>query len=275
MPKNIDISKLEDRDSQEVVGYFETFDLLADSHADMRINQSTLKHLHNMLLKRSEKDHWHRGNYKQHSNAVEASYPDGTKHIIFRTTEPGYPTSDAMAGLVDWYRKDRQTHALVKLAIFVYEFLSIHPFQDGNGRLSRLLTNLLLLQHGYKWVQYVSLEHEIENRKTDYYRVLRNCQGQRPNENITEWIVFMFEVLETIQQRLMTKLEQLGVDQTLSVRDKEMLAYITGHPGCKSGQVSKQLDIPAPTVKRLLSALVEKGLIERHGSGAGTTYTAN
>ena len=166
-------------------------------------------------------------------------------------------------------------HPLVKLAIFVYEFLSIHPFQDGNGRLSRLLTNLLLLQHGYRWVQYVSMEHEIENRKSTYYQVLRSCQGQRPNENVTEWITFFFEVLVTIQDRLMQKLAQLGVDQTLSVRDKEILAFIMGHPGCKSGQVSRQLNIPAPTVKRLLSQMVENHLLERHGSGAGTTYTAN
>jgi len=270
---NIDIGKLEDRDSQEVVGYYETMDLIADAYNDIGVTQNSLKHLHRACLKHSEKDQWHRGDYKQHSNAVEATYPDGTSHIIFRTTEAGFPTSDAMRALVDWYRRDTETHPLVKSAVFVYEFLSIHPFQDGNGRLSRLLTNLLLLKNGYKWVQYVSLEHEVEDRKSEYYRVLRSCQGNRPNEDISEWITFFFNVLERVQQQLMQKLEESGLRQQLSTREKTILAYISTHPGCKSGAIAKALAIPSPTVKRQLAGLLEKQLVDRHGVGAGTTYT--
>jgi Fic family protein len=129
-------------------------------------------------MKHSKKDEWHKGDYKQHTNAVEASYPDGIKQIIFQTTEAGFATQDAMRALNDWYKKDKNTHPLVKSALFAYEFVSIHPFQDGNGRLSRLLSTLLLLKNGYNWIQYVSFEHKIENRKSEYYRVLRNCQAQ-------------------------------------------------------------------------------------------------
>lgn len=271
--KNIDITKLEDRDSQEVVGYFDTLDIITESYQDINITESSIKNLHNILLKHSKKDSWHKGNYKQHSNAVEANYPDGTKRIIFETTEAGFPTEDAMRSLFKWYKTDKETHPLVKCASFCYEFVSIHPFQDGNGRLSRLIASLLLLKNGYKWIQYVSFEHEIESKKEEYYRVLRNCQSQRPNENITEWISFFFNSLLNIQNQLLQKLESSGLQSQLSPKEKSILTFIGNHSGCKSGDIAKKLDIPNPTVKRILSNLIERNLIEKHGNGPGTNYS--
>lgn len=271
--KNIDISKLEDRDSQEVVGYFETLDIISESYEDIGINKNGLKSLHSILLKHSQKDQWHKGDYKQHSNAVEANYPDGTKQIIFQTTDPGFPTEDAMNQMFDWYKNDSETHALVKTALFSYEFVSIHPFQDGNGRLSRLLSTLLLLQNGYKWIQYVSLEHEIENRKNEYYRVLRSCQANRPSENVNEWIEFFFSVLRSIQKQLMIKLEQSGNESRLSPREKSIITFIGNYPGCRSGEIATKLDIPNPTVKRILTDMVKRNLIIKYGSGSGTNYS--
>jgi Fic family protein len=224
-------------------------------------------------MKYSKKDEWHKGNYKQHSNAVEAKYPDGTKQIIFQTTEAGFPTEDAMRNLIDWYSNDEITHPLVKCGLFTYEFLSIHPFQDGNGRLSRLISTLLLLKHGYNWIQYVSFEHEIENRKPEYYRVLRSCQSQRPNENVSEWGNFFFDALKNIQEQLMQKLNQSGVELQLSPREKSIITFIGNNPGCKSGDIANKLGIPSPTVKRILPELIEKNLIEKHGIGPGTNYS--
>ncbi len=271
--KEIDISKLEDRDSQEVVGYFEAFDIISESFASIEITENSLKNLHNILMKYSKKDEWHKGNYKQHSNAVEAKYPDGTKQIIFQTTEAGFPTEDAMRNLIDWYSNDEITHPIVKCGLFTYEFLSIHPFQDGNGRLSRLISTLLLLKHGYNWIQYVSFEHEIENRKPEYYRVLRSCQSQRPNENVSEWGNFFFDALKNIQEQLMQKLNQSGVELQLSPREKSIITFIGNNPGCKSGDITTRLGIPSPTVKRILPELIEKKLIEKHGIGPGTNYS--
>ena len=271
--KEIDITKIEDRDSQEVVGYFETLDLISESYNDIKINKSGLKNLHNILLKYSKKDEWHKGDYKQHSNSVEAKLPDGTIQIIFRTTEAGFPTQDAMRLLIDWYKSDDKTHPLVKCALFAYDFVSIHPFQDGNGRLSRLISTLLLLKNGYKWIQYVSFEHEIESRKNEYYRVLRNCQAQRPNENATEWVNFFFSALINIQEQLMKKLEFKGVETKLSPREKSILTFVGNNAGCKSGEIAKKLGIPSPTVKRILPELIERNLIDRHGTGPGTNYS--
>jgi Fic family protein len=269
----IDVAKLEDRDSQEVVGYFETLDIISQSYDDIAVSENDLKNLHNILIRYSKKDEWHRGNYKQHSNAVEASYPDGSKQIIFQTTAAGFPTEDAMREMVDWYHRDSETHPLVKCALFAYEFLSIHPFQDGNGRLSRLISTLLLMKAGYKWIQYVSFEHEIENRKSEYYRVLRSCQAQRPGENISEWVNFFFDALRKIQEQLMQKLEVKGAEGLLSPREKSIIAFIGNHPGCKSGEIAKKLAIPSPTVKRILTDLLNRHFIEKFGIGPGTNYS--
>ena len=224
-------------------------------------------------MKHNEKDDWHRGKYKQHSNAVEANFPDGTKQIVFKTTEAGFATENAMENLINWYNSDSTTHPLVKCSLFTYEFLSIHPFQDGNGRLSRLISSLLLLKNGYNWIQYVSFEHEIENRKPEYYRVLMSCQSQRPNENVTEWENFFFDALKNIQEQLMQKLEHSGAEIKLSPREKSILTFIGNNAGCKSGEIAKKLGIPSPTIKRILPDLIEKNLIEKHGNGASTNYS--
>ncbi len=271
--QDIDITKLEDRDSQEVVGYFNALDIISESFLEIDITENSIKNLHNILMKHNKKDEWHKGKYKQHSNAVEVNLPDGTKQIVFQTTEAGFPTEDAMRNLINWYNNDATTHSLVKSALFTYEFLSIHPFQDGNGRLSRLISSLLLLKNGYNWIQYVSFEHEIENRKPEYYRVLRSCQSQRPNEDLTDWTSFFFDALKNIQEQLMSKLEYNGVEVQLSPREKSIVTFIENNVGCKSGEIAKKLGIPSPTIKRILSELMDKNLIEKHGIGPGTNYS--
>jgi Fic family protein len=269
----IDITKLEDRDSQEVVGYFNTLDIISESFLDIEITESSIKNLHNILMKFSKKDEWHKGEYKQHSNAVEANFGDGTKQVIFETTQAGLATENAMRNLVNWYKNDNTTHPLVKCSLFTYDFLSIHPFQDGNGRLSRLISSLLLLKNGYNWIQYVSFEHEVENRKPEYYRVLRNCQSQRPNENVSEWNSFYFDALKNIQEQLIQKLNFNNATTQLSQREKLILTFIENNGGCKSGEISKKLGVPSPTVKRILSELIQKKLIEKNGIGPSTNYS--
>jgi len=271
---NIGLSKIEDRDSQEVVGYFNMLDTIVDSLDAIAISETNIKNIHNQLLKYSSKDSWHRGDYKQHINAVEASFPDGSKRIIFRTTDPGFATEDAMRRLIDWYSMETEVHPLIACAALVYEFVSIHPFQDGNGRLSRLLTTLSLLQKGYNWIQYVSFEHEIENRKKEYYISLRTCQAQRPNEDITEWIEFFLKSLLNVQSKLEQKLTVSEQQSNLSTKEKMIYSYILNHPGCKSSEVVAGLKLTKPTVKRILSDLIDKKLIVRFGRGAGITYTA-
>ena len=270
--KNLDISKLSDRDSQEVVGYFEVLDIISESYYDIIATESQIKDLHNRLMRYSDKDVWHKGNYKLHNNMVEASFPDGSRHIIFQTTEAGYPTEDAMRNLFEWYNTEKEVHSIIKIAAFVYEFLSIHPFQDGNGRLSRLMSTLLLLKNGYNWIQYVSFEHEIERRKSEYYQALRSCQAMRPGEDITQWVEFFLNCLKNVQALLMNKLDRSGIEMQLSARENTIYQLIHNRPNIQSGEIAAKLSIPLPTVKRILADLLEKELIIRTGSGRGISY---
>lgn len=273
--EKINIASLEDRDKQEVAGYFETFDTIAANFNAIQISESEIKSLHKLLMKYSEKDAWHKGDYKRVSNAVEANLPDGSKQLIFQTTEPGLPTQEAMTRLIDWYNNDHETLPIVKDALFVYDFLSIHPFQDGNGRLSRLLASLLMLKNGYSWIQYVSFEHEIENRKAAYYKVLMDTQKNRPGENVTEWLSFFTSCLHNIQTKLLLKLEESKkVNEVLTAREKRIHFFIQHHAGCSSGEIASKLDIPLPTVKKSLAQLIYKNMITKEGAGRATGYFA-
>lgn len=272
--ENLKIDKLEERDKQEVVGYFQALDTISESFADIRVSEGDVKNLHKILMKHSEKDEWHRGEYKQHPNSVDAHYPDGTTVTIFNTAKPGQDTEVSMRALFEWYQNDKSTPAIIKVAVFVYEFLSIHPFQDGNGRLSRLLGTLLLLKQGYPWIQFVSFEHEIENRKTDYYKVLMDCQQNRPGENVDSWLDFFLACLSSIQDKLMQKLETQQSQNALNPREKKIVQFIEAYPGVKSGEIATKLNIPLPSVKRILSEMIADKIISKNGTGTGTNYTA-
>ncbi len=271
--ENVKISKFEDRDAEEIRGYREVLDIITESFEDIEISESSIKHLHNILHKYSDSEDWHRGDYKQQSNALQATYPDGTKNIIMHTTDPGYATEDAMRALVKWYYADKETLPIIRTALFVYEFLSIHPFQDGNGRMSRLLTTLLLLKNGYTWIQYMSFEHEIENRKTEYYKVLLQCQKQRPGEDVYPWIMFFFNCLIEVQHLLLNKLKAQGITAHMTQKEKLTYSFIDNHPKSRSGEIADKLNIPLPTMKKLLADLVSKNILLKHGIGKGTYYT--
>lgn len=138
---------------------------------------------------------------------------------------------------------------------------------------SRLISTLLLLKNGYKWIQYVSFEHEIENRKSEYYQVLRSCQALRPHEYVTAWMQFFLSCLSNIQLLLMTKLNKSGVEIQLSPKEKSIFTIIQNRPNIQSGKISEKLAISLPTVKRILSELINKGLIEKQGGGRSVSYT--
>lgn len=271
---NLKIEKLVERDQQEVLGYFYVIDIISESWQDIEISENSIKNLHKLLMKYSDKDQWHKGNYKKNSNSVEATNPDGSKTIIFNTTPPGIETEEAMKKLITWYNNDNETPPIIKSASFIYEFLSIHPFQDGNGRLSRLLSTLLLLKNNYPWIQYISFEHEIENRKSEYYHTLMDCQQQRPGEDITQWLVFFLNCLSNLQHNLHQKLELKKKNhKDLPHKMKIIYSFIETHPGCKSGEISEKLNIPLPTVKKILSDMIQHRYLAKHGVGAGTNYT--
>ena len=177
------------RDEEEVAGYAEVMEAIFESWEAIPLTENHIKQLHQMLLRHSSKDVRHRGGYKTLPNHVEAFGPDGDSlGVLFQTTPP-FETPWRMQELVAWTRQaleDRVWHPLLVISVFVVCFLAIHPFQDGNGRLSRVLTTLLLLRAGYAYVPYSSLESVIEAGKDGYYLALRRTQARLPTE-VPDW----------------------------------------------------------------------------------------
>ena len=276
--KNMKVNKLQTRDEQEVAGYYDTLDTILSSYVHIDISISNIHSLHNLLLKYSGKDTRHRGQFKELTNQVVATYPDGTARVIFKTTEP-YLVSKEMDDLVKWTNESlasKAVHPLMVIGTFVYEFLSIHPYQDGNGRLSRLLTNLLLLNADYKFVQYVSLEHIVEGKKADYYQALMEGQKDRysVSERIDRWLLFFFDCLLELINKLERKVadfKQLGGH--LNDRQRDVLTYIQNHQPVKIGDISKNLSqYSIASLRKDLQYLVKELAIEKLGESKGTIY---
>ena len=278
--KNIKITQLKTRDEQEVVGYYDVLEIISEQYNEIPISESYIGQLHGILLKHSAKDQRHRGSYKSLSNQVVAASPGGTQRIVFNTTAP-HLTPPAMQELVNWtvnaFEKD-ELHPLLIIAVFVYEFLSIHPFQDGNGRLSRLLTTLLLLKKGYDFVQYISFENLIEERKKDYYRVLMDGQQKRgaQDEIIDKWVVFFLDCLLTLTQRLTEKRKEfLALKAYLNERQKKIVELVKEEPSVQISDLQKLMpEIPRSTLKKDLNILVNRRLLIQVGQGRGVRYFA-
>ena len=279
--KNMKITQLKTRDEQEVVGYYEVLSLILDNFDAIALTENYIAQLHGHLLRHSEKDQRHRGAYKNLSNQVVATSPGGTSNIIFNTTAP-HLTPIAMQELNDWTNhafKADELHPLLVIAIFIYEFLSIHPFQDGNGRLSRLLTTLLLLKYGYDFVQYCSFENLIEERKRDYYRALMDGQQKRsqPDETIEKWLLFFLDSLITLSQRLTEKRATFqALKGYLNERQKQLIDNITENEPVQISDLMKiSPTINRATLKNDLAILVERRLLTQVGKGRGVRYFVN
>ncbi|MBC7777090.1 MAG: Fic family protein [Phycisphaerae bacterium] len=278
--KNMKVSKLESRDEQEVVGYFETLETILDQYETIDLSISNIHGLHKLLLKYSSKDHRHWGKYKELTNKVVATYPDGTTRVIFNTTEP-FLVEKEMTELLEWTNKGfsgDEIHPLIVIAAFVYEFLSIHPYQDGNGRLSRLLTNLLLLKYGYKFVLYVSLENDIENRKKEYYQALMEGQKDRykDSENMVQWVQFFLNGLSGMIQKLELKLKEYkNIGGYLNGRQKQILNFIRENQPVKTSDIAQKMtDFNLETIKKDLQYLVRELEIDKLGNNRARVYIA-
>lgn len=266
------------RDEQEVAGYADVMERVFESHDDIAITENHILQLHRDLLRYSEKDDWHRGRYKTTPNNVAAFDAHGNQvGIVFEAASP-FETPGRMTELVAWFQTtqtDRRWHALLAIAIFVVVFLEIHPFQDGNGRLSRILTTLMLLQAGYGYVPYTSLESVIEQNKEAYYLALRQTQTtirtERPDWH--PWLLFFLRALDRQKDRLAEKIERekivLGELPELSVR---ILEFAREHGRVSTGDMMKLVGASRNTLKQQFRQLVERGHLVRHGGGRTTWY---
>lgn len=275
---SVKISKLDKREEQEVVGYYEALEIILENHEEIPLTQSYIHQLHGILLKHSDKDQVHKGRFKNLSNQVVANYPDGTQRTIFRTTEP-HLTASEMEALIIWTNdrlREQDLHPLLIVSTFVYEFLSIHPYQDGNGRLSRLLTTLLLMKLGYGFIQYVSFEHVVESKKEAYYRALMDGQKNRYNERerIDRWTLFFLESLRDLTKRLETKYDTYSrLKVVLNERQQQIVAYIKKKETAQISQIETGMEnYSRNTIKKDLAYLVGEGILLKTGAGRGVRY---
>ena len=279
--ESVKITSFKTRDEQEVFGYYEVLNLILESFDAIEVNENHIHHLHKSLLQSSIKDDSHRGNYKKLSNKVVANYPGGHQKIIFNTTEP-FLVKKEMENLIDWTNdsfEKEELHPLIIIATFVYEFLSIHPYQDGNGRLSRLLTTLLLLKNGYDFMQYASMEIEIEKQKKDYYKALMNGQTNRETDEevINKWVLFFLSTLENAIQKLEYRYAKIKDKKSyLNERQKKLMKFIEENEPVKISDItSSMIEYTPYTIKKDMKYLTDEKLLKKMGNARATIYIIN
>lgn len=275
----LDIKTFATRDEQEVAGYAEVMETVFRSWEDISLTENHIKQLHRDLLVYSEKDAWHRGGYKTSPNNVAAFDVDGKQvGIVFETASP-FDMPRLMAELVAWFEaahNERRIHPLLAAALLVIVFLAIHPFQDGNDRLSCVLTMLALLRAGYAYVPYSSLESVIEQSKEAYYLALRRTQGAIKDEqpDWQPWLLFFLRALQQQKQRLAKKIEREKlVLSNLPELPVQILDQAREHGRVRIGDMVKITGASRNTLKEHFRILVENGHLAMHGKGRGVWYS--
>ena len=273
----LDRTEFASRDEEEVAGYAEVMDEVFASHADMPLSENHIKQLHGMLLRYAPKDERHRGQYKTLPNTVEAFDADGRSvGVIFKTVTP-FHTPFRMQELVAWTREaleDKSLHPLLAIGVFVVVFLQIHPFQDGNGRLSRVLTTLLLLKAGYSYAAYSSLERLIEQNKEGYYLALRRTQGTLENDDPDwlPWLRYFMSSLKAQKDVLAAKIESGDRLSGLPSEAVLIVEHVRRKGRITTAEALTITGKPRPTVKKRLADLTRAGILVRRGQGRGSWY---
>ena len=275
---NLQIKSFATRDEQEVAGYAEVMDLVFSSWPDIPLTENHIRQLHRDLLAYSEKDEWHRGNYKTSSNSVAAFNENGVQlSVVFETATP-FDTPHVMTELVTWLQEERQRkrlHPLLLIGLWVVIFLEIHPFQDGNGRLSRVLTTLLLLQAGYTYVPYSSLESVIEQSKEAYYLALRQTQGTIRTEtpNWQPWLIFFLRSLFEQTRHLNKKVEREKlILSPLPELSLKIVEFTREHGRITMSDSIRLTGASRNTLKQHFRSLVKQNHLKQQGSGRGVWY---
>lgn len=270
------------RDEQEVAGYAEAMDLVFEAHLDLRLTENHIRQLHQTLLRHSDKDERHRGSYKTLPNHVVAFDADGRElGVVFATTPP-FDTPREMEALVAWTRKtldEEALHPLLVIAVFIVSLLAIHPFQDGNGRLSRVLTTLLLLRAGYAYLPYASLERVIEENKDLYYKALRRTQSTLHSEepDWEPWVGFFLRSLKRQKDNLAARLDRERLDPSgeadLPELSLQVLRALRAKERLSIAQLVSITGANRNTLKVRLRELVATGRVRQHGRARATWYS--
>lgn len=277
---NVGSKTFQTRDEQEVAGYAIVCEEICNRYSSIPLTENAIKQLHIWLLQYSYKDHRHRGEYKKIPVRIEAFDSHGkSAGILFESTPP-LETPYKMQELISWTNdafEKKELHPLIVIGIFIVLFLAIHPFQDGNGRLSRLLTTLLMLRSGYYYVPYSSLESVIEASKESYYLALQRTQKawQNHQPDWNAWLLFFFRCLQKQKKHLEVKLEKEKILlKVLSPLSQMIIELLSSHGRLGIREFEVLTNANRNTIKKALAALVRDQYIVRNGKGKATWYTA-
>lgn len=270
-------TRLDGAKLSESEGYAELMELVAESWREIPLTEDRIKQFHTVLLKYSEKDEHHRGEYKTARNNVEAFDENGRSlGAVFETASPR-DTPRLMADLLNWARQELdggRHHPLLVIGVFVVRFLAVHPFQDGNSRLALALTNLLLLKAGYSYTPYSSLERVVEENKEYYYYALRRAQStlDKGESQLEEWLHFFLLCLVQQKNSLAEKIEQERLMASLHVLDEQLLQLARQHGRLTLTAAMNLTHANRNTLKLHFRQLVQAGRLRLLGQGRSSWY---
>lgn len=264
------------RDEKEIMGYRDVLNTIHESHEFIPLRPSYILQLHRDLLKRTGLSYG--GTFKNVQNYIKETLPDGTEIIRFTPVAP-YETPAAVEAICDSYARTQALEAidpLILIPVFICDFLCIHPFNDGNGRMSRLLTLLLLYQNGFEVGKYISVEKEIEKTKDVYYDVLEGADfGWHEEKN--DYTPFIRYMLQVILSCYVEFEERVGLMQSGGAKS---VAYdvVKAYAASKIGKfTSADVIINCPSVGRssalaALKKLTDEGYLTKLKTGRNIAY---
>ncbi|MBF0298641.1 MAG: Fic family protein [Oligoflexia bacterium] len=275
------ISKMSSRSEREVAGYVKALNYIYKYYNDLEVTEKNLRELHQILTSELTSDQLpkkQRGSYKDITNhVVEKNLDTGKETIWFKTTPPGPMTETATRELIDNFNKFKQSeeiHPIILIAIFIVHYLAIHPFRDGNGRLSRLISVWLMLKFGYLWIQFTSHEKIIEDNKENYYISLRETQNtfQSKKINYDRWLYFFVKIVLKQTQIIQSMLQKQTPVSAMNKNEQLVYEIIKSNHKCNIGFILNQIEMTRAGLKTLLKRLVDQGIIRVEGVGKGSKY---
>ncbi len=273
----MNIKKLKTRDQQEVAWYLELLELVFSSYQNMTFNEWLILQFHDLMLKYTTKDIWHKWKYKFWPNRVEARDREwNLVKIIFDPTEPALTPLEMkdLIGRTLLELKNKEIHPLIIITNFIFEYLAIHPFQDWNWRTSRILTNLLLLQQWYLFTPFISHEKLIEEKKIEYYKALWKTQKtwKTKNENMSEWILFFLERIQEQVKRSIKISQKNDIEPFLSKIQQKVWETIIKYPEISRKEIQTKTNLSYHTIWQAIQKLIDMKQIERIWETRATRY---
>lgn len=264
------------RDEQEIMGYRDVLNTIHENYEYIPVRSSYILQLHRDLYRYSEKSIG--GQFKNSQNFISAVDANGRAFILFEPLPP-YETPAAIDSICENYNRvsaAQEIDDLILIPVFIHDFLCIHPFNDGNGRMSRLLTTLLLYRAGYVIGRYISLESKIAQNKDLYYAALEQCQTEwhENQEDPTPFIKYLLRIILAAYRDFEERIDIVGGRQNAAAIVRRA---VSGRIGkfTKSELLELCPTISRTSVEGALRQLIKEGAISRHGSGRATFYTRN